>query len=75
MKQGKGKLEISGDKYYIGDFFNDKIEGNGNFVFSDKKYCQGEWKNNELNGLCVFYKEDKIHKGKYFIIFYPLRLL
>lgn len=68
-KQGKGRLEITKEKKYVGDFFNDKIEGFGTFIFTDKKFCQGNWKNNELNGLSIFIKEDKIHKGKMFLIF------
>ena len=63
-KKLKGKLEISEERRYIGEFNNDKIEGKGTFFFTDKKYCQGTWENNELNGLAIYYREDKIHKGK-----------
>lgn len=36
----------------------------GTFYFNENKFCYGEWKDNELNGLAVFYKDDKVHKGK-----------
>jgi len=66
LKQGSGKLLIDENKYYIGEFYSDKIQGFGSFIFSDFKYCQGMWENNELNGLNIFFKDDKLHKGKFF---------
>ena len=70
LKQGKGKLTIDENKYYVGEFHNDKIQGFGSFIFSNDKYCQGMWENNELNGINIFFKDDKIHKGKHFFFNY-----
>jgi hypothetical protein len=62
-------LTIDENKYYVGEFYNDKIQGFGSFIFSNEKYCQGMWENNELNGINIFFKDDKIHKGNFCIFF------
>jgi hypothetical protein len=74
-KKVKGKLEITSERKYIGEFNNDKIEGKGTFFFTDKKYCQGTWENNELNGLAIYFRDDKVHKGNFIKLKKFIRIL
>lgn len=47
MKQGRGKLMLTNGEYYVGNFSEDMIDGNGKF-FSKNGVIKGVWEANQL---------------------------
>jgi len=62
-KQGKGKLTLSGDMYYEGEFSNGKMEGFGTFRWNDNKSYEGQWKNGCLEGFGRIIEKKKLFLG------------
>jgi|TARA_B100001964_G_scaffold48863_1_gene54819 hypothetical protein len=54
MRHGKGTSEVYKKKKlfgtYIGDFKNDKYNGQGIYTWADGKKYVGEWKNDKTYG-------------------------
>lgn len=53
MRQGYGELTIKDVYTYKGEFYNDKINGNGRCEWFKKKVYQGSWKDNNMNGCTI----------------------
>jgi hypothetical protein len=47
-KHGNGLLLFNKGDKYEGEFYEDKIEGEGEFTFSDGKVEKGIWRNGKL---------------------------
>ena len=48
VREGHGKLiSTDGTYYYVGDWLDNKMEGNGIFTWPDNRKYQGEYVNDE----------------------------
>ena len=66
LKSGDGKLiKANGDKY-IGEFFNDKINGKGEYIYSNGDKYIGEFKDNVFHGHgCYINANGDTYEGEY----------
>ena len=63
QKNGKGEEEYADGSKHIGNFINDKIEGDGTFIFSNRDRCKGYWKDGFVSLSSSDYKKkQRIYK-------------
>ena len=48
VKQGLGKIKLQNDETFIGNFYNDKLNGQGRFYCSDGSVVHGIWNDSVL---------------------------
>ena len=61
LRHGKGLLCYKNKSKYIGDWINDKVEGNGKNIDVNGNYYIGEWKNGSKHGKgIIYYKNGNI---------------
>jgi len=58
LRHGKGLLCYKNKSKYIGDWINDKVEGNGKNIEVNGNYYIGEWKNGSKHGKGIIYYKN-----------------
>ena len=48
IPEGKGTILLPGERVYIGEFHNGKLDGNGRLIQSDGTVISGHWENGKI---------------------------
>ena len=68
LRNGPGTMTIeNGKKIYVGEFINDKFEGEGNMKFENGDEYKGQFENGLRNrhGIFTYENGKKIYEGKF----------